>query len=631
MAVVQIEITRRQAYAEGREFGAYGGYERIDGKLHYAVDPLDPSNAGIVDIELAPREGGMVHFNGDFTLIKPSEKQPRCLLLEVPNRGNRISFRMFNQARLQDVAEDPCSPGDGFLFENGLALLSVGWQFDAPGMKLDVPEACEDGKRLQGEVVCQVQPSQASDSIFVGQLGPASYRPTQGKSAFAALYEREHTHAEHQLWSREDWGFGRLVEGGIDERPDHVWARTGFQAGRFYTLVYRTEGAPVVGLGLLALRDAAACFRSDQYPGGSAPPPHVVAFGASQTGRVLRHMLYEGLYRSETGETAIDGMLPHIAGAQRGDFNHRFAQPSSMGVPACGQLFPFAGATTTDSLTGNRDGLYRDRSNLPKVFITNTSWEYWRGDAALAHVSTDGLTDVQQSPNERLYLFAGTHHINAIVPLTDQFALTGERVRYTMNTVSYTPLIRCALMNLVNWIEGNAAPPVSKVPRVATGSLVSRDTVIRKFAESGRFEHLPDPEVLTGLSTLQLGDQADQGICKFPAKQGQRYPSMVCNVDDSLNESAGIRLPDVAVPLGVHTGWNPRGPDQGAPTQAATFVGLTRFEKSLVGTYRKSDYQRKSRRVIDELIDRRFVLSEDRALLAKSAAIRFSMAKRFAE
>ncbi len=629
MAVIDVEVRSQSPYANNESIGDYGTFERIDGVLHYAVDPNDVHNSNIVDIDLASKDpAGKVRFSGDFTLIAPTHQTPRALLLEVPNRGNRLSFRMFNRANMEDLLRDPCAIGDGFIFQHGFALLSVGWQFDALGMKLHVPDATKDGCPLQGDVICRMQPSRPTKSMFVGQLGPASYRLNQETADLARLYEQAHPNAAKVVLNPSSWSFGRINNKELEPSDEHISSHHGFSAGRLYTLIYNACGAPVVGLGLLALRDAGAFFRSGKYPGRTAPPKCVIAFGASQTGRVLRHMLYEGLYVNEEDDLVLDGVMPHIAGAQRGDFNHRFAQPSSVGVPACGQLFPFAGRTTADLLTDQRGGLFRNNRDLPRVFQTNTSWEYWRGDAALAHVSTGGDIDIEPEPQERIYLFAGTHHINAVLPVSHKLAHSGDRVRYPMNTVSYTPLIRAALLNLLEWIEGTSIPPLSQIPRVADGTLVDRKTVIGKFENARGIDRLPDITAMPRLHVMDLGPRVSQGICDFPAKEIQGYPALVCDVGDDLNENAGIRLPDLAVPLGVHTGWNLRHVDDGGSDQLATFAGFSLFDKTLISRKTKSMYLKNVQASIDQLVEGRFILEEDRNLLRQGAQIRYDLAER---
>ena len=55
-AVERIEIVERGPFAEGREFGPTGAYERLKGRLHFALDPNKPANRAVVDLELAPRD-----------------------------------------------------------------------------------------------------------------------------------------------------------------------------------------------------------------------------------------------------------------------------------------------------------------------------------------------------------------------------------------------------------------------------------------------------------------------------------------------------------------------------------------------------------------------------------------------
>ena len=619
MSVISIDIKKREPYANGRRFGSYGPIERVEGVLSYAVDPNDAHNQGIVDIELAPTdEEGKVHFQGEFTLIAPTEVSPRCLLVEVPNRGRHIAYGSFNRARPAELLDDPCAAGDGFLFRHGFAVLAVGWQFDAIGMRLDVPEALDGDDRIRGQVICQMQPGRDVRSLAIGQLGPVAYKPSENHKNQAVLYERERPMSTPAAITRNRWRFGRFKGEQFEHSNRHITLEGSFQAGTIYSLVYEAEGAYVVGLGLLALRDAGAFFKSSRFSWNGKPPVHALAYGASQTGRVLRHLLYLGLNESESGEEVYDGLLPHIAGGQRGDFNHRFAQPSTVGIPSHGQTFPFAGRTLKDPLSGVTDGLLARSSSSTKVIATNTSWEYWRGDAALSHTSPDGSADCEPMPNERSYFFAGTHHINAVLPSSERFYLTNERVGYPMNMVSFTPLLRAALINLRDWVEGKREPPISRIPQIANGTLVSRVEVIRAFEESGAFDRLVNPDALPSLFVADLGDQADAGICEHPAKQGSPYASLVAAVADDLNEIAGIRLPEVELSIGIHTGWNPRHEAHGAPDQLATFAGFSVFDRLSSATDSES-LEARIEAVSQQLVAEHLVLTEDHELVVGNA------------
>ena len=621
------EVLRREPYADGRTFGDSGAFEIVEGRVHYHVDPEAPRNAGIVDLALAPRHDGMVRFSGDFTLVAPSERPAAKLFVDVPNRGRRLAFSMFNRASPKALLDDPCAPGDGFLFRRGFAVASIGWQWDAPGLRLDAPVAEHGDAPIEGDVVCRIQPGSDRPFVPFGQLGEVAYPPAYADDAQARLFVRDDDAAPHVELPRETWRFGRTENGqaASESSARFIHKDGGFEKGRIYTLVYRAWNPRVVGCGLLALRDAAASLRH-----GAGPCPgveQVLGFGASQTGRALRHLLHLGLNSDANGKRVFDGLHIHIAGGQRGDFNHRFAQPSSAGVPAAGQRFPFAGTTMRDPLTGAEDGLYRRAESagaMPKVVATNTSWEYWRGDAALVHVAPDGSADLAPHPQERCYLFAGTHHIGGVLPPTNVFALTGEKARHTFNVVDHSPLTRAALMNLSRWVDG--LEPPSALPTLAAGTLVERSVVMRKFADAGGF-HCLDAARLGGLAALELGPQAEQGICRFPAQEGKPYARLVADVDESLNEVAGIRLPDIAVPVGCHTGWNPRHPSNGAPDLAAIFVGFTRFA-SPDSLPPADEYERQVRAWTRHLVAARFLLEEDFETVVANCMARHRIARR---
>ena len=631
MTAIRFEIHDRKPYAAGAAFDDFGAFEHIEGRIEYAVTPGHAANRGIVDLDVAPREpDGRVAFSGDFTIVAPVSRPARALLVDVPNRGRRLAFSQFNRAAPVDLLADPCAPGDGFLFRRGFALACVGWQWDAAeGLGLDAPRAEPGGRPARGEVVCRVQPDRDTTWAHFGQLGEVSYPPADLEDPDARLFMQRDDNAAYELLARTCWRFARERRGEVVSDGTALHVADGMPAGTVYTLVYTAEGAPVVGAGLLALRDAATALRTGD---GVSPLAYgfdrVHAFGASQTGRVLRHFLYLGLNRDERGVQAFDSVLAHIAGGQRGDFNHRFAQPSSLGAPGPGQAFPFAGTAAEDPHSGRTAGLFDAETDPPRVFFTNTSWEYWRGDAALVHVDPGGARDLSEHPNERRYAFAGTHHVNGILPLTDTFPLTGTRGRYTFNVVDHSPLVRAALVNLDRWAAGVAEPPPSAVPRLADGTLVERADVLERFESTLGLQTL-DEEQLGGLDHLDLGPEAAEGVCRFPGQRLGPFPRLVSNVGPDLNELGGILLPDISVPVGVHTGWNPRHPAQGAPRQAAAFAGFTRFfdAGALADRYGTRDlYEERVRAATRALVEAGYVLEYDEELLVRNALTRYDIA-----
>ena len=623
MSLVEKHITRQLDYADGQAFGDYGAYQCTEFDVCYAVNPLDSHNSMIVDIEKAPRnQAGLVEFRGQARLIAPVNQTPKALLVDVPNRGRVISFS-FNRPSVAEATTTSYPVGDGFLWNHGFALLSIGWQPGAEGLHLNVPEALAHRRRIEGQTIAQMQPGRDTNSLHFGQGGPVMYQITGS----GTLYVRDNTRQDYTLIERNRWRFGRVKDGELTREAGFISLAGGFRKGQIYTLVYDVIGASVVGLGLLAMRDAVSHFRYE-HNWNQEPPHYSIAYGASQTGRFLRHFLHENLNQDEHDRIIFDAVIPHIAGGQRGDFNHRFAQPGSMGVPSIGQRFPFSTTNSTDSHSGETGGALDSCEKLPKILNTNTSWEYWRGDASLIHVSTDGKEDLSPKENERIYMFAGTHHINAVLPLTKRFMLTGEEVAYPLNSISFTPLIRAVLINALKWVVEGIEPPDSEYPRLKDGTLVDRATVIEAFGSSEHFTDIPNPDSLTGLWFADLGDSVDQGIAELPATLKTAYPAMVSSVSNNFNESAGIQLPEVSIPIGIHSGWNPRSVENGAPDQTATFAGFSRYDIPETVPVSEEECRLLVEQAVAELIERRLVLKKDRELVIDNAMARFEMTQK---
>jgi len=364
-----------------------------------------------------------------------------------------------------------------------------------------------DGAAVRGEVICHLRPDKDTDTLHIGQLGAAPYAPADLIDPAARLYLTDERTRTNVCLPREQWRFAERTAAGIVASGRHVHLPQGFKAGQLYQLVFVAEGAPVVGCGLLAIRDAALWLRCSSM----GEFRHVLGFGVSQTGRFLRHFLYEGLNGSMAGARAFDGMLVSIAGGQRGDFNHRFAQPSSAGAPSFGQLFPFATSALRDPLSGHTGELLeRDRvsDTVPKIFITNTAWEYWRGDASFAHIAPDG-SDIAEDASVRVYLYAGAQHIGGVFPPTNRspFPWLPLHAQHDFSIIDHAALQRAALVNLNAWVDAGVAPPASAHPRRVDGTAVARQAVLTRFTALPGLPKL-DPDLLPAIRRLLLDPQA---------------------------------------------------------------------------------------------------------------------------
>ena len=593
MGLTRLEIVRREPFDEGKAFGETGPYERIDAVAHYAVDPAHPANAGIVDLDRSKRDAdGKVRFSGDATFLVPADpaRANRALLLDVPNRGNRIAMRSFNMAPFDLMPTDEITPGDGFLLERGWCIAWCGWQWDVPNpsvrMGLRAPVVPRAELTPAGRMQLRIQPDQATDTFaltdqHVGSVGNHAPIPTiDSNDPDAALWVREHLFDTPVRIPRDRWTFARRNGDDGDSTipdPGSISITGGFEPGRIYDLVYTPAECPVVGTGLLAVRDLAAWARGSGEAPTASRVDHVIAEGVSQCGRFLRTFLHAGLNLDEAGNQVFDGVLVHVAGGRRGEFNHRYGQPSVQPTPSLGHRFPFADEPQTDPGSARRAGLLdrqRALGGVPKIFYTDTSSEYWRGDAGLAHRDLESGTDVEPPAGVRRYLFASTQHGPGAVPFTAR-SMFGSHGANRLNVVDYRPLFRAALENLRVWIENGIEPPQSVFPREKEATAVSRKEVLSGLALIPGLA-LPRAERLPSLAPMDLGEHADDGIPELPAKfTAEPYPTCVSAVDAFGNELGGLRMPDVAVPVATHTGFNPRHTDSGGDGQILEYLGST--------------------------------------------------------
>ena len=650
MSVTSLEIRSREPLDGGAPFGAAGAYERIDGVLHFAVDPAHPANERIVDLDRAARDPeGRVRFEADFTLLQPvdASKANGRLLADVPNRGGR-TFVSYNLAARDARHPNDIPSGDGFLMKQGWTIGSIGWQWDVVRssglMGLEAPVALEDGRPMQGWVSVTQQRNAAAPDVLLSDRGHRPYTAADLDQPDARLLVRDYADAERHEIDRAAWRFARVEDGRMVPDATHVALDGGFEPGRFYEIIFRTDMSPIVGAGMLAFRDAASFLRystADDNP-ARGRLAHAFAFGISQSGRFLRTFMQDDMNADEEGRVVYDGFHVHIGGGRQGEFNHRRGQPSVTAPYGVGYRPPFTYGDTVDPRTEQPiPGLLtrlRARGAAPKVIATNTGTEYWRGDAALLHVDPAGTRDLPDQPETRAYFIAGAQHGGGSLPLADRSPIDpAARGAHRFNITHYGPIFRAALVNLERWVCDGVEPPPSLVPHVADGTAVPRGRVLATFRTLPTAT-VPDVTHLTTMPRLDFGPEADRVATTFPPGADAPFPTLVTAVDADGNEVTGIRLPDVAVPLATLMGWNPRHPDTGGVGQIMPLTGSTvpfpvsAAERASTGDPRlaieeryrdRDDYLARVRVAAADLAAKRYILDADVEVCVANCAARW--------
>lgn len=596
-AVDRVQITAHSDIAPVKEGGI--PYEKLSGTVHFSLDPADPHNRAIIDLDGAPRAAsGRVEFSADLEVLVPKD----------PARGNDAAFfDVLNRGRR--------SRDDDFLMSRGFTLVRVGWQFDARReglLGLTAPPVLDHGRPVTGRVSGLLLPN-APDDIYalddIARYGEVSrFPPVDPGSPMNRLTVRDGYLAAAHPVPRDDWQFQRIAGGSAGADVSRLALRGGFQPGRIYELSYEASGAVVAGVGFAAVRDLASAIKHGRA--GPIRARLAYALGNSQDGRWLREFLYEGFNADEQDQRAFDGIIANIAGSARGaDFNGRFARPSGLAFFTA-SLFPYLDLEQKDPVTGRIDGIQMHlREELrPKIFYTNSSTEYWGGGraAALVHTTLDGRSDVAGPTNVRIYQFSGTQH-GAAAPRTPALQAGVQ----PPNDNDYSWAMHALIVDLDRWVRDDVAPPGSSHPTLADGTLVP----LAKL----RFPAIPG---VKPPFTIPAGYRAD-----LPGPpDAHRLPMLVPQVGADGNEIAGIRLPMQAVPLATYTGWSFRPPSMGLPDELLPLTGtavplpLTKVERERTRDPRPSieerygtreRYHAKLAESAARLVRARFLLEED--------------------
>jgi hypothetical protein len=647
--VVRVVVDRRELVLEGRTWGDRGAYEKLVGRIFFEFDPANPANAAIVDLGRAPlNAAGRVEAWADFMVLQPRDPGLRrgVAWLEVSNRGGKASLRYFQRATGR--AWDPVSPsdfGDGLLFRQGLTVIWVGWQWDVPTqeglLRLHVPLARGSNGPLEGLVRADWVVDRPVERLSLGHRGHRAYAPVSRDHPDHVLTVRDGREEPRIQIPGDRWSFVPDARG--QGRLTSIELDGGFEAGRIYELVYRAADPRVVGLGLAVVRDVMSYAKYDLD--SAFPARRGVAFGVSQTGRFLRHFLYQGFNVDEGDRKVFDGMLIHTAGAGRGSFNHRFGQPSrdahrysAFFYPT--DVFPFTSRRLVDPVTGWEGGILEGTpvEQRPYVFYTNTGYEYWGRAASLIHTSPQGLADVLPLPNERIYALAGGQHFVGGFPpgSGDLVAPSGDGSGppvYRGNPLDFLPVLRALAVRLVGWVEDGVRPPASAYPTLGEGTLVAPAGVAFPRIGSLRLPRAP-----------HVAYRADYGprfreegiITMQPPELGEPFPSLVSQVDGLGNEIGGLRTVELRVPLATYTPWSLRG--TGAPAQhdemgdfVGSFVPLPRDEAeraqwddprpSVAALYgSRTDYMRRVVAALQDLVNEGLLLGEDAGRVSATAA-----------
>jgi Alpha/beta hydrolase domain len=648
--VTRITISSTSVAFNGQTFGDVGTYEQIRGTAKGELDPLDPRNAVITDIDLAPRNAnGKVEYTATFTMLKPVDmsKASGVLVYGISNRGGRaLGFG--------NIGVTPANPaGDGFDQKPGHVYLASGWQGDLvfnpalPAETIEVPVV----EGMTGPTFAR----------FVTVAGNVNTRPLPGRGRTPDTLDT--TKAKLISIAREnnvgertgvveipsgDWAFADCGSTPFPGTPSEtmICLKNGFDPNLIYELVYIAKDPLVLGVGMAAMRDVVSFFRRATVDDMGTSNPiagqieWVIGYGRSQSGRYQKNFILLGFNEDEDGKIVWDGAHPIIAGAM-GQFNIRFAQPGNIA-----NIFePGAeGPLWWDDYNDNARGrgvtgiLERCRASdtCPKIFDDFGGPEVWYGRGGVGIAGTEGKEDLPLPPNVRRYYHASTDHGGG----DGGFAVEQPPQPGLVLAENPNPQVetrRALIIALTEWVTEGKRPPRSEYPRVSDGTLVPATA---KAMHWPKIPGAPTPDnVMNVLMDYDYGpdfrynDQSGVMTNVVPPIK-QIIPTLAAKVDEDGNEIAGVKSVLLRAPLGTYTSWNPfaSGPQRGnVGGLAAGYIpfAMTKAERMASGDPRRSIEERYGsqegyncvvRHAAKREVRKRLLLQEDAERLIAQAA-----------
>jgi len=640
--ITRIEIISTEVYEGARQFGDAGQYIKISGWAYGEVDPNNPLNTIIQDIQLAPRNAkGKVEYVSEFILLRPMN-MTKCngvLFLSLPNRGNVF-------------------PPDTALLKRGYVYLWSAWQGDVlPGnnrVLMEVPVAKDSSKEITGRIRSEFEVAGLTNTLnlssgYFSGLTHHSYEAVSLDNGDATLTKRVHEEDERQPISNTDWAFADCNTKQFPGFPDkeRISLKGGFDPNYIYELIYTGKNPLVMGLGFAAIRDVASFFKNElgderghQNPLvvhgiTTTPVKAAILQGVSQCGNFTRTFLQLGFNEDENKKIVFEGVSDHI-GTRRISLNIRFGRPGGGGLQREDHLFPgneppFSWDAMVEPISGIKGGILEkcvQTNTCPKIIQTFTSSEYWQLRASLRTTDAFSKKDIPIPSNVRIYLFNSTQH----GPSKTNDKISG----FTTNDNSYVPNLRALVIALENWVLNDKQPPQSLYPRIDNNTLVRPD---KKTIGWTDIPGVPYNGKVNEGALIDYGQGFNMkyvtGVLREPpvVMKDKFYHVLVPKVDKDDNELGGIRNTTVLVPLGTYTGWSLRQKGYGEGDLNALngmFIPFknTKAERTAAGDPRlslKERYQTHEgyvaavKRAADDLVGKGFLLPEDAANIVTAA------------
>jgi hypothetical protein len=642
--VVKFVVEQRSSFVGGAEWGNVGPYEMLRGTAYLEVDPRDPRDAVIVDLENAPRNAhGTVEFSTQFLILKPVDTQRgnHKIFYAVNNRGNSLEGLLTATTAAQVASTDA-----GYAMTEGYTIVDAGWEGDVIPTSTKLVATLPIAHEANGGPIIGPMRYEYSDRVsgsyttnLEGTAGFRSYEAADTNTAHASFAVSDSEYGPKTPIPPNRWTFGTCPTGQASLVPDTVdlCYFDGFDNTKIYELIYQAKNPIVMGLGFATTRDVASFLRYETRDDAGSPNPvgtaitRAYAAGGSQTGGYLRDYIYLGFNEDESQRQVFDGIIPWIAGTDRVFINVRFADPNTYSEQDRQHNYlqssypPFTYAVTTDPISGIHDGIMKRPRTDPLVMQVDSESEFWQLHGSLNVVDGRGRP-VRIPPNVRLYFVGNTAHGFVSGSFLYPTPGTSTLCAYpTPGSGLNWETLRVSLRNIDKWADEGIEPPASNYPSISNGTLVSLQQATVSFPI---IPGVSFPTVYDTYELLIFGPLFNSlgGILTIqPPLNGPSYVIKLPKTDRDGIQLAGVHQIESRVPLGTSTGWNLRTPTHRGPnlcvlTGSYFPFAITKSDRLSSGDPRPSlqelygshaGFVKAVQTAAHELVDERFLLKVD--------------------
>ena len=582
-AVTKIVVDSTAPAFGGAAIGDAGAYTLLTGRAFGELDPTDPHNQIITDIDKAPKDAnGKVHYIATFQLAVPQNAAAAngLMFYEVPNRGGNAI-----------PAASSIVPG--------AIYLQSGWQGDllahcttpypctsleAPytggNQVIEVPVASnKDGSPITGPVYGHIAGASGSTAQLVIFTTPVPYKPVSLDTSptitrFYSLARQTITGIDGPKTTipAKSWAWADCTTTPFPGTPDptRICLKNGFDPNLLYEMVFTAKDPLVLGVGYAATRDIISFFHRERVDGSGTANPiagevsKVISVGVSQSAAFLRSTIHLGFNESEGGGRVSDAAWSQIDGRQL-YMNVRFALPDVItnlymmadeGPVWWGSYPNLARHQPPSSLLDRCHGT----NTCPEILETFGSNEMYEEKMSPDLVGMTAIADIPLPANVHRYYEPSTTHGGGAggFDYTPTLPPAGN-CTFPANPNPETQTNNALLADFLAFLTQGTPMPANAYPTLSGNQLVKPEIVAQSFPDVPDYPYkgtaLNHPEKFNFGPRIDYFDESGV-ITNQPPIVERVLPELVPVENKDGNETSGVPSVLLQAPLATYSGWN---------------------------------------------------------------------------